>query len=83
MLFVSLQICSFCEERLPTFFLHRKGQIRDIQQLFSGKYRFGEANIAYNFLLLEDGYKFLDDRSIHEVTIFETYLINFLRFSDA
>ena len=29
------------------------------------KYLFGETNIAYNFLLLEDGYKFLDDRSIH------------------
>ena len=29
------------------------------------QYLFGEANIAANFLLLKDGYKFLDDRSIH------------------
>ena len=32
-----------------------------------------------NFLLLEDGKKFLYDRSIHR--IFEAYLINSLRFS--
>ena len=30
---------------------------------FSVKYLFGEANIAWDFLLLEDGWKFLDDRS--------------------
>ena len=36
------------------------------QRLFSVKHLLGEANIDYmNFLLLEDGYKFLDDRSIH------------------
>ena len=29
------------------------------------KYLFGETNISQNFLLLEDGYKFLDDCSIH------------------
>ena len=35
------------------------------QRLFSVKHLLGEANIDYmNFLLLEDGYKFLDDRSI-------------------
>ena len=31
--------------------------------MFSVKYLFGEANIAQNFLLLEDGYKFLDSES--------------------
>ena len=39
--------------------------IRGTQRLFSVKYRFGEAHIAWNFLLLEDGKRFLDDRSIH------------------
>ena len=33
--------------------------------LFSVKYLFGEANIAYNFLWLEDGSKFLDECSNH------------------
>ena len=37
-------------------------------RLFSVKYLFAEANIAENFLLLEDGYKFLDDRfTIHQI----------------
>ena len=35
---------------------------RGTQQLF---YLFGDANIAKNFLLLEDGWNFLDDHSIH------------------
>ena len=29
--------------------------LRGAQRLFSVKYLFGEANIAYNFLVLEDG----------------------------
>ena len=37
---------------------------RGIQRLFSVKYLFEEVNIAKNFLLLEDGYKFQDERSI-------------------
>ena len=32
--------------------------------MFSLNYLFGEANIAFNFVLLEDGWKFIDDRSI-------------------
>ena len=36
---------------------------RGTQRLFSVKYLFGEANFAYNFLLLEYGQKFLDERS--------------------
>ena len=32
-----------------------KAQTRGTQRLFSVKYLFGEANIAENFLLLEDG----------------------------
>ena len=39
--------------------------IRGTQRLFSVKYLIGEANITYNFLLLEDGLTFLDDRSIY------------------
>ena len=35
---------------------------RGTQQLF---YLFGDANIAKSFLLLEDGWNFLDDHSIH------------------
>ena len=31
---------------------------------FFVNYLFGEAGVAYNFLLLEDGCKFLDDRSV-------------------
>ena len=31
------------------------GLIRGTQRLFSGKYLFGEAKIAYNFLQLEEG----------------------------
>ena len=45
--------------------------------MFSVKYLFGEANIAYNFLLLKGALKFPGDR-----TIFEDYLINSLRFSE-
>ena len=37
---------------------------RGTQRLFSVKYLLGEADVALNFLLLEDGQKFLDDRSI-------------------
>ena len=33
--------------------------------LFSVKYLFGEANIALNFLWLDEGSKILDDRSNH------------------
>ena len=32
---------------------------RDTQRLFSVKHPFGEANIARNFLLLEDGYFYM------------------------
>ena len=35
------------------------------QRLFSVNYLLGEANIAWNFLVLEDGEKCLDDRSTH------------------
>ena len=35
-----------------------------MEPLFSVKYLFGEAKIAYNCLLLQEGYKFLDDRSL-------------------
>ena len=45
------------------------------------KYLFRKANNAYNFLLLEDGYKFLDERSIH-VQFSKQYLINSLQFSE-
>ena len=38
---------------------------RGTQRMFSVKYLNREGNIAYNFLLLEDGYKFLDARSIN------------------
>ena len=34
-------------------------QGKGTQQLFSVKYLFGQENFGYNFLLLEDGYKFL------------------------
>ena len=39
--------------------------VRGTQRTFSVKYLFAEANIAKNFLVLEYGYKFLDDCSIH------------------
>ena len=39
--------------------------IRGTQRVFSVEYMFGEANIAYNFLLLKEGLKFLHDHSIH------------------
>ena len=35
------------------------------QRLLSINYLFGEGDMAKNFLLLENGLKFLDDRSIH------------------
>ena len=34
------------------------------QRLFSVKYLIREANVAWKFLLLEDGYKFLDDMNV-------------------
>ena len=40
-------------------------RVRGTQRKFSVKYLFAEANIAKNFLLLEYGYKCLDDCSIH------------------
>ena len=36
---------------------------RGTERLFSVKYLFGEANIALDFLLLEDGYKKIDERN--------------------
>ena len=45
------------------------------QRLFSVKCLFKEA-------LIEDGLKFLDDRSIHVKLIFDAYPINSLRLSE-
>ena len=38
---------------------------RGTERLCSVKYLFEEAKIAYNFLLLEESFNFLDGRSIH------------------
>ena len=55
--------------------------IGGIQRLFSVKYLFKEANILQNFLLLEDRY-FQMTVPFMDCAIFETLLINSLRFSE-
>ena len=54
---------------------------RDTQRLFSVKHPFGEANIARNFLLLEDGYFYMTVPFM-DCAVFEVHLINSLRFSE-
>ena len=42
-----------------------QSELRSTQRVFSVKYLFGEANIAWNLLQLEDSYKFLDEYFKH------------------
>ena len=55
----------FCHFWRSIHVFNKEQFIKGTQRLFSVKYLFGEANIAYHFLFLENGLKFLDDRSIH------------------
>ena len=54
---------------------------RDTQRLFSAEHPFGEANIAWNFLLLEDGYFYMTV-PFTDCAVFEAHLIDSLRFSE-
>ena len=58
-----------------------------MQRLFSANYLFEEVNIALNFLLLEDGVKFLVDRSIQiqfsklNIPLYDVLKFNFSHFT--